>query len=52
MGISLNKLAVLERAWLTLIGITTEVLRARIVLREEIPLYAGWEACAATPPEP
>ena len=52
MGIALNELAVLERAWLALVRVATEIARALVVLGQESPFHAGREACAASPPEP
>ena len=47
VGIAFEQQAILERAGLHLIGIDDEVTRVRRVFRDQGPLEAGREACAA-----
>ena len=50
MRITLDQLAILERARLTLVGIAAEIARALIVLGEKSPFDPGRKSCTAAPP--
>src|SRR6185295_15701988 len=51
VGISFDKLAVLERAWFAFVRVATEIARTLIVLGQKSPFHTGRKAGPAAPPE-